>query len=218
MPLLIELKLPNQDSLSIVVVSFLLWAAACNSESNKGDKKVSILPETSQAVKVTITEVGKPKDFVLTYAASGKIIAGRETQLSIGEGGVISHAPRGDGQYVNKGDILASIEDNLIHLSLEQAQLELDKAEVAKKDLLISNGGEADVDSSVSPSKLKLILTLSGYNQAKHAIKQAVYRLSQSKVRAPFSGKIGAVYVHPFERVNPGAKVCMLYDPASLQV
>jgi len=216
--LLIAFKLWNQNAFIIIIAAYLLLTAACNSGSSKADEKVSISPETVQAVQVAVTEVSEQKDIVLTYAASGKIVAGLETQLSIGEGGVISRAPQGEGQHVTKGDILASVEDTLIQLSLEQAQLELDKAEVAKKDLLISNGGEADADSSVSPSKLKLILTLSGYNQAKHAIKQASYRLSQSKVRAPFSGKIGAVYVRPFERVKPGARVCMLYDPASLQV
>ena len=92
------------------------------------------------------------------------------------------------------------------------------EALVNKKDLLIANGGEAEFDTSVSEQKLKLILTLSGYDKARHRVKQTKYELSQTQVFAPFSGLVANVKPKAFQQVNPGESICTLIDPGSFAV
>ncbi|MEZ5039381.1 MAG: efflux RND transporter periplasmic adaptor subunit [Saprospiraceae bacterium] len=174
------------------------------------------LPQTPP-IEVKIAPVQK-KAFPLRVITTGTLQASRQTPITIETAGQIAEMQLQEGAFVQKGALLLRLEDQEHHLKLEQSYLTLDEADVNKKDLLLSNGGQAEVDTSVSPEKLKLILTLSGYDRAKHAIQLATLELAKTKVFAPFSGVIANVKVKPYQRLNAGEELCTLIDPTSFEV
>lgn len=147
--------------------------------------------------------------------ATGVLEAARQADLEFQRGGYLASLHVQEGQTVKEGDVIAEIDDTELQLKLEQSRLELDQAMVEKKDLLIANGGHPESDSSVSAQKLELILTLSGYNQALHRIKQTKHELSHAQLTAPFDGIVAGVTTRALQQVNSGETICTLIDPES---
>jgi multidrug efflux pump subunit AcrA (membrane-fusion protein) len=108
----------------------------------------------------------------LRTIATGVLEAARQADITFRQGGEVTVLPIREGQTLRQGALLAEVDDTELQMKLTQTRLALDEAIVNKKDLLIANGGDAEVDSSVSAQKLELILTLSGYNKALHNIRQ----------------------------------------------
>jgi RND family efflux transporter MFP subunit len=154
----------------------------------------------------------------LRTIATGVLEAARQADITFRKGGQVTALPIREGQMVRRGELLAEVEDAELQMKLTQTRLALDEAIVNKKDLLIANGGDAESDSSVSAQKLELILTLSGYNKARHNIRQTEYELDQTKVFAPFDGVVADIEARAFQRANTGERICTLIDPHSFEV
>jgi RND family efflux transporter MFP subunit len=203
----------NQYPLCFVLL-FGLWSCTSGGGSAEGEA----LPPLADSEPLPVQTMRlEPQAFLLRYYANGHLQAGRQAEISMGLGGVLAAAPMQEGGYVEAGAALAQLDPSLLYLKLEQAQLALAEAEVNKKDLLLANGGQAEDDSSVSPEKLRLILTLSGYDKARHAIKLAEHELAQAVARAPFSGVVANIDARPFQQVAAGQRICTLFDPASYE-
>lgn len=157
------------------------------------------------------------RGFKMRFHATGILDAKRKVDVSLPRSGLLLCVPETEGQWVSEGQRIAQLDTTLLHLEWEQAILSLNEAEVNKKDLLIANGGNADVDTSVSPQKLKLILTLSGYDKALHAIRLADYELVNSTVFAPFEGRIVNIKANAGEQSAAGKVICTLFDPYSFE-
>ncbi len=196
------------------ILLFGLWSCTSGGGPAEGEALPPLADSEPLLVKTMLLE---PQAFRLRYYASGQLQAGRQAEISMGQAGVLADAPAQEGRYVEAGAVLAQLDQTLLRLKLEQAQLALAEAEVNKKDLLLANGGQAEDDNSVSPEKLRLILTLSGYDKARHAIKLAEHELAQSIVHAPFSGVIANIDARPFQQVAAGQRICTLFDPASYE-
>lgn len=173
--------------------------------------------ENVRPVSVKVREATR-RSFSLRTIATGVLEAARQADITFQQGGQVIALPVREGQVVEEGDLLAEVDDTGLQLKLTQTQLALDEAIVNKKDLLIANGGDPEVDTSVSAQKLELILTLSGYNKARHNIRQTEYELSQTKVFAPFGGMVANLKARAFQRINPGERICTLIDPHSFEV
>lgn len=193
---------------------FCLWSCTSGGGTAEGES----LPPLAESEPLPVqTMLLEPQAFRLRYFASGQLQAGRQAEISMELGGVLIDAPVQEGRYVEAGAVLAQLDSSLLGLKLEQAHLALAEAEVNKKDLLLANGGQAEDDGSVSPGKLRLILTLSGYDKAQHAIKLAEHELAQAVRRAPFSGVIANIEARPFQQIAAGQRICTLFDPASYE-
>ncbi|MDX1667218.1 MAG: efflux RND transporter periplasmic adaptor subunit [Saprospiraceae bacterium] len=149
---------------------------------------------------------------------SGRLRAALRAPLSFSLSGTIDRLSVREGQTVNRDSFLASLDDHLLRLQLSQMELELDKAIVQKKDLLLANGGEAEDDGSVSPEKLELIHVLSGFNQARHNLQRTEESLYRSDLRAPFDGIVADVQVVPYQYVSAGQIICTLIGRQKFEI
>jgi len=156
--------------------------------------------------------------FPLKITSNGTLRAKRKLEIKSESIGKIIQLAIEEGKKINKGNLIFRLDDTAKQLQLEQYQLSFEEAEVNKADLLIANGGQAYVDTSVSTQKLQLINTLSGYNKALHAIKQAKYELSKVQLFAPFTGIVADVKVQQDQQISSGETICTLIDPNSFEV
>ncbi len=156
--------------------------------------------------------------FPIQVQTNGRIEARKKVALQIPVAGQIAHFHIETGKVVKKGALLLALDDTDQQLELAQYQFSVDDAEVAKADMLISNGGEAYVDTSVSAQRLEFINKLSGYNKALHGLEIAKRALEKTQVYAPFSGYLADVKVRSQDYLAPGQEICTLIDPGSFEV
>ena len=202
----------------IIFVSALLiiLTAGCGSSEPAPDMEEDF--STVQAPPAVVrTVAAKQTDFPLRMFSSGTLQAAERTSISMQASGVLAALTMQEGQFVEKGALLAQLEDEALQIRLAQSQVALDEATIEKKDLLLVNRGDPEDDSSVPPEKLAAILTRSGYTRAELNVQQAELELAQTKVHAPFSGIIADVKVKPFQQITAGEEICTLINPATFE-
>jgi len=160
------------------------------------------------------TAPAKEGSIQLTRTLSAKLEAARQVPIAAQASGTIQELPAQEGTTVAKSGLIARLDDTALQLQLDEAHLAQDRALVEKQDLLIANGGDAEVDTSVSPKRLDLILTLSGYREAQQRIKQINYELQKTKIRA---GLIADLDVQRYQQISSGTELCRLIDPGSFE-
>jgi RND family efflux transporter MFP subunit len=119
--------------------------------------------------------------------------------------GILSQVAVKEGQWVNKGDALASIDDRAIRASLAQAKAQASQSQAQLqvaginlrryKDLSRDNGISRQVLDEQQALFDQLTATLQG-NKA--AIAAAQVQLSYTQIRSPVTGRVG------IRRVDPG--------------
>ncbi|HKK76830.1 MAG TPA: efflux RND transporter periplasmic adaptor subunit [Saprospiraceae bacterium] len=207
----------QQNTKLLLLFICFLWACESSSESAPEENLAEASVARQQAVEIQTVPVRRAA-FPLQVKTNGRIRARRQVELKMPVGGQIETFQLETGRRVAKGDLLIALDDTDKQLELEQYQFSLDDAEVAKADMLISNGGEANVDSSVSAQRLEFINKLSGYNKARHALQIARRELEKTKLQAPFGGIIANVQVRSEDLLSAGQPLCTLIDPQSFEV
>lgn len=211
------LRMRSKNQLSLFA-AFVLAVTTCSSPQT--EETLGATAATKQVVappvEVKVTPARRAS-FPLKIITNGTLTASQQLEVKSEAGGQIIQLPIQVGQAVKKGELLLQLDDKALQLQLEQYHLSLSEAEVNKADLLIANGGQAFVDTSVTPEKLKLVNTFSGYDKALHAIQQAEYELTKTKLYAPFDGIVADLKVKPKQQINAGETICTLLNPATFE-
>lgn len=201
---------------------FITHSWSCQlDKKNKAPSLTVVEKNNSNAINTISTPVKtvliQQKPFVISTMSTGTLKAQQHTTIHLKSTGTIIALPIEDGQYIKKGQLLAMIDDAALQLELEQQTIELLEREFEKKSLLVANGGEAEIDSSVSPKRLASILIRSGYRKAEQTIKQTQFRIAQTKIIAPFSGLIADLEVEEFQEGREGQQICRLLNPNTFE-
>ncbi len=197
----------KKNKMSILLVMCLVFFASCTTE--KPEEETVIRPVRYQAVYET--GGGRTRSF------SGTAKAGVESKLSFKVAGTVKKVDVNVGDTVNKGDVIATLDDQDYLLQLQEAEAGLEQARaqalnaksnyarvrglyenrnVSRSDLDSSRAAFQSVNASVRSIEKRLELARS--------------RLSYTKLTAPFSGAISAVVVEENENVNAGMPVVVL--------
>jgi RND family efflux transporter MFP subunit len=195
---------------------FLLSACSATTAEAPPEEAAAVAADSVEAIAVRVTPVER-RAFPLRTLATGRLRAARKAEIRLRAAGEIVELPVAEGAYVEQGALLARVDEAALRLRLRQAQLQLDDAEINKQDLLLAQGGQAGVDTSVTPEKLALIHTLSGYDKARLAVEQAEFELAQARVEAPFGGLVADLEVKLHQQAGAGDVLCTLLDPAGFE-
>jgi RND family efflux transporter MFP subunit len=147
--------------------------------------------------------------------------------------GIIKKIIKEEGAKVNRGDILALIDDKDIRTNYEQAKLSVRQAELNVKDALIKKEDEeANFKRSESLFKEKIISekdfatarlnknsavlsyerALQQLDMEKEKFKGLELQLAYTKIRTPIDGWITERKIDQGTRVNPGTEVYIVED------
>lgn len=202
-------------SFFLLVITLLL---NCERSSNSKNKEENIFSTNIQVPPVFVRTIAARQGvFALRIFSSGVLKADEKTLINIQNSGVIAKILVKEGTFIQKGALIMALEDEALQLRLAQARVTLDEATIEKRDLLVLQRGDPNDDNSVSPDRLSIILTRSGYTRADIAVRQAALELAHSKLYAPFSGIIANLKVKPHQQVNGGTEVCTLINPATFE-
>lgn len=142
---------------------------------------------------------------------SGTIQANQTIDLSFQVGGTITSLPVQVGQYLNKGQLIAAVDE-----SVYRAQY---NAQLAQVRLARENYNRiSEVFKKGSIAEIRLIEARSQYEQASSAAKASYQNIAHTRLYAPRSGYVGAKRVEAGATASPGMPVIQLLDISSIDV
>lgn len=189
--------LKNASCLLIMLLSML----SCKEEVQK---KTFI-----RSVRVIVTKLNSVQNNNTVIPAS--IHEKRETKLAFRVKGPLIRLNDTIGDFVKKDQIIAKIDprDYKIALEATQAVFKLASAEYERYKILLEQ-------ESVAESTFDQIE--SNYTSAKTAYESAQNALTDTDLRAPFTGYLNNTFVNNYEEVNPGQAIASLIDLSKFEV
>ena len=184
-------------SLVIGLVGLVAFTLKSNKEEMKEKEKLGLV--VSETIPVELTSVTSQK-LDKKHEVSGSFEAISEVAvISETQGKVITFNKK-KGQTVNKGDVLASIDNELALADMQTAQAQYDKM---KADLnRFSNLRKSEAITARQLEEAKL-----GLQSAEAQLKSAKKRVANATILAPISGVIQDDFIQEGSYVSPGMKL-----------
>ena len=140
---------------------------------------------------------------------NGKLEAQSKVTVQFAAQGTIAEINVRDGQKVQKGQVLASLDKEQPRRQLEQARLAFDKAEMNLADRLLDYGYTLADTVSIPTEQKRVIYINTGFLDARMSLANAERTFKQCDLKAPFSGKVASVKGRVHEN---GGQLCTLID------
>lgn len=181
--------------------------------------------DTANDEQVADTEQGLGETYVDTMAlqattfcrqtvCNGRLCAKAKSNLSFASQGVTLDIYVKEGQYVKKGQLIASLDKRERQREVEKAEHELYRSKVELTDKLIGLGYDADMNGVPEDVRKRAEVT-SGYYSAKYQLQSAKTALAECGLYAPFNGRIADVEAKSHQR---NEKVCTIIDDSQFDV
>jgi RND family efflux transporter MFP subunit len=211
--------------LLVLTCLFILCGTGC---SGNGED------QSSAAQKQPITESAKPKQSTIKVSFSeipdnvravGMLQAYREVEISSEISGKIKKIHCAIGDKVSKDEVLAEIDSEYREISLQKKRALLRKAKAAKaktqkdskkSNRLLKEGVISDSDSD--NTILEQELANAELSLAHSEVKAAEKELRDTKIKAPFNGKIALKNVEIGKLVTPGQSIFTLVDIHKIKI
>lgn len=192
-----------------------LVIAACGNPASRAlkDGKAVAVPQVNEVEVITLERT----DFAHQLLSNGKLKAGRRASLSFGTSGIVSVLNASNGGRIAAGNVIAELDRPDLKLSLEAAQIGLEKAELELYDVLAGQGYAAKDTASVPENVLAMAKMRSGYTSAKNSLDRARLDYEGAVLRAPYSGKVADLKLKAYDRTT-SEPFCSVIDDSSLDV
>lgn len=181
----------------------LFFLFACGN----GDETPDRQPQAERPVPVRTAPVQRA-DINLSILASGTVTSDSEAKPAFKTGGVIARMLADEGDFVKKGQLLATLDLTEINAQVQQAEEAVGKS---KRDLQRAQNLYAD--SVATLENVQDVTT--GLTVAEQNLRMAEFNRSYSEIRAPISGKVIKKLVNQGEIVGPGMPAFFILGNAS---
>lgn len=190
---------------NLIPVLILLVSVACSPETQEhnGNGSSDDVSERTRlvAVETMIAEVGTFNDYI---RVTGVAEAFEDATISSESSGRIMHIAE-LGASINKGEVIARMDDRLIRAAFDAAQTGFNFAEDTFQRLSVLYA-----DSIISTQDFNS--ARAQRDQAKAQLDQVTKQLEDATIKAPFSGRIESRFVRTGELINPGMPVVRLVN------
>jgi RND family efflux transporter MFP subunit len=165
-------------------------------ELNKVMAAIDRLDKDKKKSLVTVLQL-KETNFVHTIMLQGIIKTDQNMLLDAEYAGTVKKIHVKEGQKVNKGDLLITLDDGGLaqNLALQKVQLDLAKTLYERQERLWKQNIGAEID---------YLQVKAAYESQKKTYQQLQQQLKKSALYAPFSGRVDDVVVEVGELVSPG--------------
>lgn len=185
----------TERSLCFALLLTTTCGALLSSCREKAEATVPKAPAGSSATIVDVI-VAKPKTIDNTVEANGSVVANEYVELHPEISGRLTWLSVPEGGHVEKGTVIARINDADLQATLQKSKVQLElyeKTEERVRKLLAVNGiNQADYD-----------LALNNVNSTKADIQFTQAQIDKTIIRAPFSGIVGLRQVSPGAYLTP---------------
>lgn len=197
---------------------FLLFLFCAEPQEKKEEEealaKEQYLPPPNE-VGIMILEKGL---FYKELVSNGRLMADRQSTLRFEVSGELKNLSVENGDWVQKGQVLASIDPFPYRQALSSAEISLKRAELEFRDMLVSRGYDSGKREGIPDNLYQMAALRSGYMEAENQLENARADVISTTLRAPFSGKIANIKFKLYEQVNQGAEFLTLIDDSVFEV
>jgi membrane fusion protein, multidrug efflux system len=192
--------------LLLLVIVFL--PKVLQSRRDSVEKKRKAVVQQATPVKVMVLKTGMIQEHLKT---TGTLLADEEVDLTFEGQGKIEHIYFREGSHVNKGEILAKLNDEelqaqLIKLNLQnnllQERLNRQKVLLEKEAISQESYDQLLTDLQSNEAEIKLIRVL----------------IDKTEIKAPFEGIIGLRYVSEGAYVSQNTRIAKLMKVQPLKI
>lgn len=159
------------------------------------------------------------KQEILSYPilAQGKIEAQEFTPITFEVSGILKFLHVSNASYIRKGQIIASLQNDLQEIDVKEANQNFKKVKVDFESSLASFGDSLSNPDHWSVIKENVAL-LSGLSSAELALERATISLEKTAVYAPFSGFVEGLKIREGESVTGMQPIGRIVNQNSLEV
>jgi RND family efflux transporter MFP subunit len=195
-----------------ILLSVLLFLFACAGEKEKLDEK-NIKQTYERKLPVVDWQLLTLSDWNAQLLSQGKLQAWHKAEMRFKIGGLLQNLAVSNGEHVKKGQLLAQLDDEELQNSYHLAQTEWQKAKTERYIQLIERAPGSDT-LLISADKKAVVDLRTGYASAQVQLEQAGYNLRQTKLFAPFEGKIANLLIQNHNFINTSDIFCLVVDDA----
>lgn len=172
-------------------------------------EKVESTVEVIQPVKVFKVGHSTCKSSVKVF--TGLVKESREVKLAFQIPGPLVSLNVDQGQFVKKGEVVAAVNERDYLVQLEAANAQFDNAKLQAERYVA-------LYEKKSTSKSVYDQVQAAFKLAKAQKEAAENALNDTKIYAPFSGYVQALYVENYEKIGAGQPIVSLLDLNNLEV
>ena len=194
----------RQIKYSILVPVVILFLQACNKNENKNNI------QTVQPVDVQI-EILKAARFTVSIQASGSVKAYEDANLSPEEGGVVKEWKAKKGQHVERGDLIAILNDDMIKAGYDAAEAQHKMAE-----LNLEKQKEVYAQQGISELQYKNLQYTRDAAKANADLMKA--RWERTQIRTPFDGVVDNTIPNEGEFAPPGVPITRVVNMSQIKI
>ncbi len=189
----------------------LTTLAACGGSHEKAGAEAPVPPVAATLAKAEAREI--PQQLELY----GTVMADKSAAVSSRVMASVTSVPVNEGDLVRKGQVLAEIDPQAARGQVAQARGALAQAKAALSLAERNYERFKSLNKTSSASELELDMARMQYEQAKGAVEQASGAVeaassvaADSRVVAPFDGRVGRKMVDPGDLAAPGRPLVMV--------
>lgn len=200
---------------NLIIACVLLGFTACKeAPANTSIEKKLYKEEVTNVVLDTVQR----GIFYKELLNNGKLVAEQKAILPFRQKGEITKIYVHNGQKVEAGDLLATLDNTQQLHAFNEAKRNLEKTRLNLEDALISAGYSVK-DSATIPERVYNIAAIkSGYVSAVESLRMRKIELDETKIVAPFSGIISNLEAKAFNFADNYKSFCTLINNTSFDV
>jgi RND family efflux transporter MFP subunit len=201
----------------LIFLLYSLLLLGCKETPSKSEDVISKQQYVPQKNEVGIL-VLKKQPFNEELLANGKLVALQKNILKFEVGGALEKLNVKNGDYVRKGQILASLQKFTYQQKLDKAEMALKKGELEFRDMLVGRGYDLDLRGDIPDNIYEMAAIRSGFQEAEHQLKDARFELNSATLFAPFEGKVAGIQYKVHEQINSGTEFMTLINDSVFEV
>lgn len=176
--------------------------------------KKQYLPDKNE-VSVMVLEKGVFKKEIVS---NGRLTALKKSVLEFKVGEELEHIYVENGDYVKKGQILASLNAFTYQQKLNKAKIDFKEKTLEFKDLQVRRGFDGSSLTNSNKQEYDMMAIKSGFKNAEHQLESARFELQSTNLVAPFSGKVANINNKKHEQIKAREPFLTLINDAVFEV
>lgn len=141
----------------------------------------------------------------------GRVEATNQVDLSFRVGGPLITFPVKEGDWIRKGQVVSRIDPRDFEIRLSSARAEFERARADFERMAALYEKEAIPAAQLDQSRAARDVAAAG-------VENAEANLADTRLQAPFAGRVGTTFVENFQDVRPRQAVLSLVDVSRLKI
>ncbi len=196
------MKMMNLMKMVILTVILSIGIFACKEKAE---------PQAEVVQPVKVFQVGNNTNDASVKVFTGLVKESREVKLAFQIPGPLVNLNVNEGQFVKKGELVAALNERDYLVQLESANANFENAKLQTERYTVLYEKKSTTKSVYDQIQM-------AYKLAKARKEAAENALKDTKIYAPFSGYVQAMYAENFEKVAAGQPIVSLLDLTNLEV